>query len=47
MEIKEYQAAIEAILFASGEPVPVSRLALALELDEETPAASRRIGRRM
>ena len=36
MEIKEYQAAIEAILFASGEPVPVSRLALALELDEET-----------
>jgi segregation and condensation protein B len=36
MEIKQYQAAIEAILFASGEPVPVSRLALALELDEET-----------
>ncbi len=38
MEIKQYQAAIEAILFASGEPVPVSRLALALELDEETTA---------
>ena len=36
MEIKQYQAAIEAILFASGEPVPVSRLAQALELDEET-----------
>ena len=36
MEIKQYQAAIEAILFASGEPVPVSRLAAALELDEET-----------
>ena len=36
MEIKQYQAAIEAILFASGEPVPVSRLALALELDEDT-----------
>lgn len=36
MEIKQYQAAIEAILFASGEPVPLSRLALALELDEET-----------
>ena len=36
MEIKQYQAAIEAIVFASGEPVPVSRLALALELDEET-----------
>jgi len=36
MEIKQYQAAIEAIIFASGEPVPVSRLALALELDEDT-----------
>ena len=36
MEIKQYQAAIEAIVFASGEPVPVSRLALALELDEDT-----------
>ena len=35
MEIKQYQAAIEAILFASGEPVPVSRLAAALELDED------------
>ena len=38
MEIKQYQAAIEAILFASGEPVPLSRLALALELDEQTVA---------
>ncbi|MBE6778892.1 MAG: SMC-Scp complex subunit ScpB [Ruminococcaceae bacterium] len=38
MEIKQYKAAMEAILFASGEPVPVSRLALALELDEETTA---------
>lgn len=36
MEIKQYQAALEAILFASGEPVPVSRLAQALDLDEET-----------
>ncbi len=36
MEIKQYQAALEAILFASGEPVPVSRLAMALDLDEET-----------
>jgi len=36
MEIKQYQAAIEAIVFASGEPVPVSRLAWALELDEDT-----------
>lgn len=38
MEIKQYQAALEAIVFASGEPVPLSRLALALELDEETTA---------
>ena len=36
MEIKQYKAALEAILFASGEPVPVSRLAMALDLDEET-----------
>ena len=36
MEIKQYQAALEAILFASAEPVPVSRLAEALDLDEET-----------
>lgn len=34
METREYQAAIEAILFASGEPVPVSRMAEALELEE-------------
>ncbi len=38
MEIKKYQAAVEAIVFASGEPVPLSRLALALDLDEETTA---------
>ena len=38
MEIKQYQAAIEAIVFASGEPVPLSRLAQALELDEDTTA---------
>lgn len=38
MGIKQYQAAVEAIVFASGEPVPLSRLALALELDEETTA---------
>lgn len=38
MEIKQYQAAVEAIVFASGEPVPLSRLALALELDEATTA---------
>ena len=38
MEIKQYQAAVEAIVFTSGEPVPLSRMALALELDEETTA---------
>ena len=36
MEIKEYQAAIEAGLFASGEPVAATRLAEVLELDLET-----------
>ncbi len=36
MEIKEYQAAIEAVVFAGGEPVSASRLAQVLELDEET-----------
>lgn len=38
MEIKKYQAAIEAIVFASGEPVTLQRLALSIELDEETTA---------
>lgn len=36
MEIKQYQAAIEAVVFACGEPVSASRLAQVLELDEET-----------
>ena len=36
MEIKQYQAAMEAILFASGEPVAVSRLSEVLDLDDET-----------
>ena len=34
MERSELQRAIEAILFASGEPVEISRLAMALETDE-------------
>ena len=34
MEQSELQRAIEAILFASGEPVEISRLAMALEVDE-------------
>ena len=36
MEIKQYQAAIEAVVFAGGEPVGAARLAQVLELDEET-----------
>jgi segregation and condensation protein B len=36
MEIKSAQAAIEAILFASGDPVPVERLVDALEIDKQT-----------
>lgn len=36
MEIKEYKAAIEAILFAHAEPLPADRLAELLELDAET-----------
>lgn len=36
MEIKETQAAIEAVLFASGEPVPAARLAQALSIDVAT-----------
>lgn len=36
MEIKQYQAAMEAVLFASGEPVTSGRLSEVLDLDEET-----------
>ena len=36
MEIKKYMAAIEAVLFANGEPVERSRLAEVLEIDEAT-----------
>jgi len=34
METTELQRGIEAILFASGEPVEISRLSMALEADE-------------
>ena len=34
MELSELQRAIEAILFAAGERVEVSRLAFTLEVDE-------------
>lgn len=36
MEIKKLQGAIEAILFASGEPISIDRIAEALELDKPT-----------
>ena len=35
MEHSELQRAIEAILFAAGEPVEISRLAVSLEVDEK------------
>ena len=38
MEIKKLQRAIEAILFASGDPVSVDRVAEVLELDKPTAA---------
>lgn len=36
MELSELRAAMEAILFASGEPVQIERICLALELDKPT-----------
>jgi len=36
VNINEYENAVEAILFASGESVELSRLAFCLELDEKT-----------
>ena len=36
MEIKKLEAAVEAILFAMGDSVEVSRLAKAIEQDTET-----------
>ena len=35
MELTELQRAIEAILFAAGEPVEIKRLATTLETDEK------------
>ena len=34
MEMKEIEAAVEGILFASGEPVAADRIAVALELED-------------
>lgn len=39
MEIKKLQGAIEAVLFSSGDPVSINRIAEALELD--VPTASK------
>ncbi|MDO4810897.1 MAG: SMC-Scp complex subunit ScpB [Eubacteriales bacterium] len=36
MEMKEIEAAIEGILFASGEPVAVDRICLAMDMDKPT-----------
>ena len=36
LDIKELEAAIEGILFASGEPVHIERICIALELDRPT-----------
>ena len=36
LEMKEVEAAIEGILFASGEPVTVDRICMAMEMDRPT-----------
>ena len=36
MELKQLRGAIEGILFAAGDPVPVERICLALEQDQDT-----------
>ncbi|WP_298030633.1 SMC-Scp complex subunit ScpB [uncultured Dysosmobacter sp.] len=36
MEMKEIEAAIESILFASGEPVHIDRICMAMEMDRPT-----------
>ena len=36
MEIREIESAVEGILFASGEPVQVDRICVALEIDRPT-----------
>jgi segregation and condensation protein B len=40
MEVKELQRILEAILFASGEPVEISRLSTVLETDENEIVAA-------
>ena len=36
MEMKEIESAIEGILFASGEPIPVDRICAAMDMDRPT-----------
>ena len=36
LEMNEIEAALEGILFASGEPVHIDRICLALDLDRTT-----------
>ncbi len=36
MDLHELEAAVEAIVFASGEPIHIDRICLALDLDQET-----------
>lgn len=36
MDVKELRAAVEAVVFASGEPIAASRLAEVFEMDEAT-----------
>ena len=36
LEMKEVEAAIEGILFASGEPVAVDRICMAMDMDRPT-----------
>ena len=36
MELNELESALESVLFAAGEPVPVERLCLGLEVDRPT-----------
>ena len=36
LEMKDIEAAVEGILFASGEPVHIDRICLALDLDRTT-----------
>ena len=40
METENIKSAVEAILFAAGEPVPAARISLILEVDEKTVFAA-------